>query len=347
MNHQRLLELDALRGLAALGVVGFHYFARYDALYGHENLAVAWSRIGSLGVDLFFMVSGFVIFWTLNKVEKPLDFVVSRFSRLYPVYWCALAITFFAVWFFGLPGREITAFQALGNVLMFQEYLNIPHLDGAYWTLTVELTFYFWMFVLYLRGDLGRVELIFACVILVSLLHSLGVLPVPKALYQIFILKYIPFFTAGICFYRLNSGTGNPRITMGVLLLSLLSTIGIHSLKDFLVFCAFYAVFYLALSGRLRFLSARPFLFLGGISYSWYLLHQNIGYIIINKGYEWSLHPLASIFLAAAITIFFALLLTRYIEGPCLRHIRHGYKNNARIQRLAGKLTLSSSRDLA
>ena len=197
-----------------------------------------------------------------------MDFLVSRFSRLYPVYWCALFITFVAVFFFGLPGREITAYQTLGNALMFHEYLNVPHLDGAYWTLTVELTFYFWMFVLYLSGRLVWIEIIFSCLILVSILHSIGLLEVPKALYQILILKYLPFFTAGICFYRLISESGNTRFTLGVLLLSLLSTIAIFSLKHFLLFSAFYALFYLALSGHVRFLSARPFLFLGSVSYA-------------------------------------------------------------------------------
>lgn len=146
MNSERLFELDALRGIAAFAVVIFHYFFRYNQIYGHENLAVDWSYLGHYGVHLFFMVSGFVIFWTLDKTERPLDFLVSRFSRLYPAYWVAVLITFFVVFTFGLSGRDVPINSAIANILMFHEYLKIPHVDGVYWTLTVELTFYFWVF---------------------------------------------------------------------------------------------------------------------------------------------------------------------------------------------------------
>lgn len=158
MNQNRLLELDALRGIAALAVVIFHYFYRYNTIYGHENLPSDWAYFGQLGVELFFMVSGFVIFWTLNRVDKPLDFLVSRFSRLYPAYWLSVIITFFIVAIFTLPGREVSLTQAILNLLMFHEYLKIPHVDGVYWTLTVELTFYFWMFFLYLSVGFKHVE---------------------------------------------------------------------------------------------------------------------------------------------------------------------------------------------
>jgi len=86
----RLAQLDALRGVAALLVVGFHYTTRFDQLYGHAGeplLSLPW---GHYGVNLFFMISGFVIFMTLERTQRATDFVVSRFSRLYPAYWGAL-----------------------------------------------------------------------------------------------------------------------------------------------------------------------------------------------------------------------------------------------------------------
>jgi len=118
------------------------------------------------------MVSGFVIFWTLNKTEKPLDFLVSRFSRLYPAYWLAVIVTFSAVYAFGLSGREISINNAIANILMFHEYLKIPHVDGVYWTLTVELTFYFWIFLIYLSSNLNKVEEIFSFLVIISIAHS-------------------------------------------------------------------------------------------------------------------------------------------------------------------------------
>ena len=146
MSSKRLLELDALRGIAALMVVFYHYFYHYNEMYGHQSIPVSWSFVGRLGVALFFIISGFVIFWTLSRTERPLNFIVSRFSRLYPVYWFAIALSFVAVLCFGLPGREVSLRDAALNTLMFHEYLDVPHVDGVYWSLTVELSFYFWNF---------------------------------------------------------------------------------------------------------------------------------------------------------------------------------------------------------
>jgi peptidoglycan/LPS O-acetylase OafA/YrhL len=52
--------------------------------------SVPW---GYLGVNLFFVISGFVIFMTLDRTLVPLDFVISRTSRLFPAYWAAIIIT--------------------------------------------------------------------------------------------------------------------------------------------------------------------------------------------------------------------------------------------------------------
>ncbi len=334
MNNERLLELDALRGLAAIAVVCFHYFYRYNDIYGHENLAVGWFSGGELGVHLFFIVSGFVIFWTLSRVSKPLDFIVSRFSRLYPAYWCSVLITFSVVLFFGLPGREVSSFEALMNSLMIQEFLRIPHVDGVYWTLTVELTFYFWMFVFYLKAGLAKVEAAFSFIIVLSVLHSLGVLDIPTPVYRILIMKYLPFFMAGICFYKIFSGNCNARVTVGVLLLSLVSTSAIYSFKHFLVFTVFYIVFYLALSGRMKFLSFKPFVFMGSISYSLYLLHQNIGYVVLNEFYALSWNPWIGIIFSILLSIALATLLSKYIEVPALKYIRYTYKHKWLARRL-------------
>jgi peptidoglycan/LPS O-acetylase OafA/YrhL len=341
LKQYRLLELDALRGLAALAVVFYHYFFRYNELYGHHALDVVWAYPGLYGVQLFFMISGFVIYWTLNRVEKPADFVVSRFSRLYPVYWAAILTTFCIVRYFGLPGREVSGRTALENIIMFQQYLNIRHVDGVYWTLTIELTFYWWIFVLYLFKQLKNVELWLSPLVLLAILKGVELINIPDFINNVFIIHYISFFVAGICFFKIQDGIAS-RPTYLVLLFTLLSTIATFSFREFLLFSAFYMVFYLAVSGRLAFLSFRPFVFLGTISYSLYLVHQNIGYVMINQFYKFQLMPLFSILLAISCSISIAYMLTRFIERPALQYIRKSYKNSHRIQQIAGRLTLFS-----
>jgi len=343
MKNQRLLELDALRGIAALAVVFYHYFYRYNKIYGHENVPVEWISKGHLGVNLFFMVSGFVIFWTLVRIEKPFDFIVSRFSRLYPVYWAAIFLTFSVVAIFGLPGREVSLPNAIANVLMFQEYLRIPHVDRVYWTLTVELTFYFWIFLLYLGGQLKKIEWVCMLLLLVSILYSAKLLSIHIAIYKIFLLKDLPFFAAGICIFNIVN-YGINKLSAATLFIALMATAFIYSLTHLVIFTFFFGIFYLAVSGNLKLLSAKPLVFLGSVSYSLYLIHQNIGYVVINKFYEMNWNPLAGIAAAIATSLLLAFLLTKFVEGPSQKYIRQRYKHNEKIQRFAQKLTLSGIR---
>src|SRR4051812_39368993 len=84
---KRYEELDALRGIASLMVVFFHY------TMGRPQADVGFV-LGTTGVDLFFIISGFVIFMSLNKITRSTDFIINRVSRLYPTYWTAVTFTF-------------------------------------------------------------------------------------------------------------------------------------------------------------------------------------------------------------------------------------------------------------
>lgn len=148
-SAHRLTEIDALRGLAALAVVLFHYTTRFTEVFG-ANLTPSISfPDGHYGVNLFFIISGFVIFMTLDRTTRPMDFVVSRFSRLFPAYWAAIILTFSITHLLGLPDKLVDATTAFYNLIMIHGFFRIPHVDGVYWTLEVELLFYCGMFLLY------------------------------------------------------------------------------------------------------------------------------------------------------------------------------------------------------
>ena len=102
----RVVELDALRGIAALAVVAFHYTTQYGQQYGHTTPLGFGFPPGNYGVNLFFLISGFVIFMTLERARSAMDFVVSRFSRLYPAYWAAMALTCIFVYVLGMPEQR-------------------------------------------------------------------------------------------------------------------------------------------------------------------------------------------------------------------------------------------------
>lgn len=321
MREKRITLLDSLRGVAALAVVLYHYTFRYDAIYGHEfsleHLFVF--KYGYLGVQLFFMISGFVIYMSLENTSSIKKFALSRFARLYPAYWFAVTLTFIAVLVFSLPGRDVSFFEMLINLTMLNGFVGVPSVDGVYWTLRVELTFYFIIAMLYffvtkkqlLIAFLGLVGLSF----IVKYLYSLGdVHFLIKMLRFIFSLDYLHFFGAGIGFYLLSKGESR-LLAWSLIMASIAYSLFFETGNALIVTLFFYPVFFLLSAGKTEFLS-RPFLtYLGAISYSLYLVHQNLGYIIFNYGYQYEIHPFIAFVVALGVSVLVAHFSTKYIEG--------------------------------
>lgn len=324
---KRLIELDALRGIAALLVLLYHYFTRYNSLYGHDNfLETNYFSYGNQGVQLFFMISGFVIFLTLNHIKKPMDFVISRFSRLYPPFWIAIASTFLIVYLFGLPGRQVSFLTALKNMIMFHEYFEIPNVDGVYWTLRVELTFYLWMFIAYLLNALKRIEIFILIFILFNLLINMTNTYIHPQLENFLLFKYLPFFGIGICLYKIFYNEKS-KLTVVTLLIALISTSYLSTPKLSILYVFFTIIFFLGIKGKILILSNKILIFFGAISYSLYLLHQNIGYVIINEGYNLGLNPFASISIAIIISIIISYVSYKFVEKPSAKLIKKHYNN--------------------
>ena len=139
---KRFETLDAFRGLAALAVVILHYTSAYRLHYGHFYNKSFDFKYGYLGVQFFFMISGFVIFLTLNYSTSAIDFLYKRFSRLYPVFWACVFITFTIIAALGLPGREKSFYTIKWNLTMIPTVFGSSAIDGAYWSLVPEFFFY-------------------------------------------------------------------------------------------------------------------------------------------------------------------------------------------------------------
>jgi peptidoglycan/LPS O-acetylase OafA/YrhL len=328
-STSRIVELDAMRGLAALAVVMFHYTTFYDSQVGHTNPLPLEFPAGNYGVHLFFLISGFVIFMTLERTRGSADFVVSRFSRLFPAYWMAIVATSLVVAAIGMPWQRVSATDLLLNLTMVQQFLGAEHVDGSYWTLQVELFFYAQMLLWHALGQLKRIRWIIVGWLLLAVIQG----EVDKhgghfsyTLRELLILRHIPFFALGILFYRIHSGA--PRrafdyLTMGLCLLA----IGIAEPPVFLLVATICcALFALVVSGRLGWLASPPFLMLGGMSYSIYLLHQAIGLAIIHRLEQAGMHSLPAVASAILVVLLLAAALSRLGERPALAWIRNGWK---------------------
>lgn len=327
-SRNRLHELDALRGIAALMVVLYHYTVRFGEIYG-RHLSPAWDfESGKYGVHLFFMISGFVIFMTLGRVTQASDFVMARFARLFPAYWVAVLLTSAVVFAAGLPGREYPWWVTLLNLTMLQTWLGIPHVDGVYWTLSLELAFYGWIWLALVSGQIQRLWV--GCYVAVLGVFMLG-LAEQEGWFRLYwpfrpvlLIGHAHLFVAGMAFFRLYREGWRQVPSAWVLIAMAMATECVLGTREsagvalicILIFCAL-------ISQRLQPLARQPLLYLGAISYSLYLVHQNLGYVVIRALQSAAVHePWLLIGVPLLVSLLVAHAVHTWVEEPLSQKIR-------------------------
>lgn len=315
----RFEEIDVLRGLAALAVVIFHYSGHCAKFFGDFPFDF---KIGARGVELFFLVSGFVIYFTLEKSKSLGDFAFSRFSRLYPVYWGTLTLVVaIDVLVFGTPmwwGGYVV------NMTMLQTFVGFPDIDTVFWSLAVELSFYVIMATVFTLGLMHRITLIcfgwLAATCLWALSQTYGV-AVPSTLAAYLILPYAPFFIAGITFYLISAnGISAERVV--ILICCLIAECLLNGPARLLVASALFAIFGLAITGQLRWLVSPLTLWLGSISYPLYLVHRGLGYQVLFKLHEVGIPSTVSFAITMVGALVLASVLCYALEKPAMRALR-------------------------
>jgi peptidoglycan/LPS O-acetylase OafA/YrhL len=324
MAKDRFQELDVFRGVAAFAVMLFHFSSRYPQVYS-PSANPGWSfDYGHYGVQLFFMISGFVIFLTLSRCRSSSDFLMSRFSRLFPAYWAALLLTAAVGFLWPLPDQHYGLAQLLINTTMLQSYLYVPSIDGVYWTLSYELGFYAVMLALYLFGVVRHVHAIVA--VWLALALSNAIWPLPFRLQLLTVLPYAPLFMAGLLFHEVWMRRATV-VTWTLMAACLLGAIGLeHHLIGRGLMPVFFLLFGLAVTGRMRWLLNRPLLWLGSISYTLYLVHQMLGFRVIAwlEAAGWPINLAIAVAMIAMCVL--ATALTHGIEQPTLRGLRQWYQ---------------------
>jgi peptidoglycan/LPS O-acetylase OafA/YrhL len=339
----RLAGLDGLRGVAVLLVVAYHYTVRWvppiarETVYPYGGVFVrrfgleyAWS-----GVELFFVVSGFVILMSLEKSASILDFGRRRLARLWPAMLVCSALTMLIAplgpprWRVGLVSWLTSVFfidpDVAGGLLNRRD---LAWVDGVYWTLWIEVRFYvmaalvFWLF----RWRVLEVFCVLAGLSLVAGLHNL---PYPGRDWAWWLLlpSYLPYFVYGAACWRLAQERLRRRSTLVVLLASGAMVLigGFVTLElpagDPLIFALvnvaiLLAPLLLAVDAPLaRGLAAPPLARLGEASYSLYLIHSVVGVTLICLLARIIPWPLALGAVTAGM-VGLAFLLHRYVELP-------------------------------
>lgn len=288
-TDKHIYDIDLLRVIGAFGVLMYHYTARNITVDGIKvplfpSIAVI-SKYGFLGLNLFFMISGFVILF--SAMNKPaMDFAVSRIDRLYPTYWICVTCTLVAAYLFG---QGFSLNQYLWNLTMFNDYFNVPDLDGVYWTLHVEIKFYLCIFLLMILGFIHQHRIWLTLWLLVTL--SYLILHQPFFMGWFISPFYSSYFIGGILFYLLYTGDRG-LINHAYLILTLAISM-IYSTKQVdgfisspsmmdrffaaIIVFASYVFFYLVSMKKIAINKSKNWVLLGALTYPLYLIHAGIG----------------------------------------------------------------------
>jgi peptidoglycan/LPS O-acetylase OafA/YrhL len=285
--QDRISGLDGLRGIAACAVAIHHIAAASTYVFGGQ--ISPWTSWGRFGVEVFFVVSGFVILMTIERSVDARAFVVSRFARLFPAYWTAVLVAAAA----GLlaPSEKFpTVSLALTaeNMTMFQRFLSAPSLDWSYWTLAYELAFYYALLAVFRAGALRYIDRLCLCWLAFGTALKLSGLILIEPIATALLADYGQFFAMGIAIYRISTDRGTIWTYLVIAAALFLCSLGggpisYNAPPALYLLVGIFAggAVWLAVTAPPKFLVSRPILFLGAISYPFYLVHFRLSYLVM------------------------------------------------------------------
>jgi peptidoglycan/LPS O-acetylase OafA/YrhL len=327
--------LTSLRGVAAMWVFLFHLGTKRP-MFPHGLLA--WVPIGRgyIAVDLFFILSGFVMALTYRDsfLTRPFavaypDFLMRRVARVMPLNAVIVVILALAVWLGGRAGDTFAVAQnpwaVITNLFLVQDWGLFRSIDKPSWSVSVEMAVYLaypallvlaWSRRWWLAGVVASVAALFW-------LASVGQGSVSQGLLAGDFIRGFAGFTFGLLCCRVFRGSGLP-LSAGMLDLAILAIfwaalIVFPADLPAILVCPFLILFLAYETGLFaRFLHLGPLHYLGQISYSIYLVH----YAVLGG---LNLLPIGSngVYFMAAVLLTLAISATTYhgIERPARRWI--------------------------
>ncbi|MFD6189818.1 acyltransferase family protein [Streptomyces sp. NPDC060275] len=342
----RLRALDGLRLVAALMVAAYHYGGRGG------DVTTAWGSspkfqfptlhslfaYGCLGVQVFFVISGFVICMS-GWGRSPRSFFASRASRLLPAYWVAVVLV---TTVFALPVvayEAVSPSEGLLNLTLLHQPLGADRVLGVDWTLWAEIRFYalFALCVVLPGASRRRVILFCACWTLGAAIAQAAEEPL---LDLVLMPQYAPFFIGGIGLYLVHRDRRD-AYAWGIVAVSWL--IGQYwAVQDLwrppspdafanrtsfgiilIVTLGFALVAVIAL-GWLHWADWRWLTVAGALTYPFYLVHEHLGWVVIEALHQdLGVPSYATFLLTVAAMLVLARLLNRYVENTLTPRLRN------------------------
>lgn len=346
IRRGRLEYLDAMRGAAAIAVfiqhlLGYIYKTNDTSqpLYTLIDIFIFETiDLGRFGVVLFFLISGFIIPQSLNIKSSLTQFFIGRVFRLYPAYWLTCILIFIVSPYLTGGGHVYEWSQLVANLTMVPKILHQQEMSGVFWTLFIEVLFYFSCVMLFILNWLEKPIYIACIAILFNLSTPLAILS-NKFLLTDFPIQFVLFHLSFLFFGSLLRLAITKKIEIAknlsyVVLCLLCFTIPITTGTLFSVQAAIdkqfvihspiavvvayfsaLSMFIVVISFKSKF--SQVLIKLGHISYSLYLLHMLclsiVATFIVTKSFYDSI---VFIVLSTIFSILIAQLSYRYIEMP-------------------------------
>lgn len=316
--------LDGLRGVAVLMVLCVH---STDPIWKTLN--------GSLGVSLFFVLSGYLI-TTLLLREKERNgrvsfgqFYLRRAFRILPLYYVALTIFSILVLTFGLGSRPQEFSGRLINFLTFTNEFASGGTFGHSWTLGIEEKFYLVWPILMFVLPITRSRQLAAAALLVLVTGTLAFLPVTaySGMYTALIVGALVALsmhrrkTFGIAAWLSKPAPSFAALLLTAFVLSISSDSKVQVFFPLTAAVTFPAII-LGNSWISRTLNFRPIRRLGIISYAVYLFHPlciEVVDRVLAPGQDNVLMQLLRLFLIICLSVAIAEVMNRSVEKPMIK----------------------------
>jgi peptidoglycan/LPS O-acetylase OafA/YrhL len=387
-SPDRIWFVQALRGVAVILVLADHLLFSFWVDNGSSAAVAhvaalptdAWTSlwhlephvwlvrheivIGTIGVALFFLVSGFVIPISLER-KTLLSFAQGRLARIYPVWIAGIVLSAGCVWFYGNQKGSFFPYstqELVNSAFLINDLAAVPNINPISWTLMVELKFYILCMLMAPIGYLHRsggtivaallLTLVCAWFNTASIQDAMG-LNIPAAARAVSLwAPFLIFMLIGTCFANIFSKqwtlleAGSTVMALAFLTYACLKILNYPTYVT-ISFALAAICFVASYLGSARLPYSRVLNWLANISYPLYAIHYLCGFVLLTYLFTATQSAYLAILATIAIILSVAAMVHYFLERPLLQiasgSILHNTRAVLRLQRRRYRVLMGES----